>query len=156
MASAIGLSAVFANLVVFLVLTAAFASRKRSQLDRLATAAFAFVCAWLINAAFEATRPAELIAFLGGAVIVASIVAVLISLHRWAQGGASDETQTERRGDEGGGGPRRDWPDAPQHDGGGSDPSWWPEFERRLALYVAERDGEKQQPVVPTHLDRRQ
>jgi hypothetical protein len=28
-------------------------------------------------------------------------------------------------------------------------PSWWPEFERQLASYVAERETEKGGPAVP-------
>src|SRR5947209_6011659 len=48
------------------------------------------------------------------------------------------------------GGPRRHWPHAPRPGGGGSDPSRWPEFERRLASYVAERERENRPRVAPS------
>jgi hypothetical protein len=48
-----------------------------------------------------------------------------------------------------GGGPRRRWPDAPQHGGGGSDPSWWPEFGRQLAFYLKEGETKRQVAVRP-------
>jgi hypothetical protein len=85
---------------------------------------------------------------LGGAVIVASIVVAIATLHRWTQAGNGGESRTEHRGDDAGGGPRRHWPDPPQHGGGGSDPAWWPEFERQLALYVAARETQQRQPPV--------
>jgi hypothetical protein len=103
-----------------------------SQLSRLVIATLAFVCSWLITAAFDALRAPAAAMFVGGAVILLSIAAVIATLHRWA-----------RAGDEGGGGPRRRSPDHPQPEGGGSDPSWWPEFERQLASYVAEQEREK-------------
>lgn len=139
MTSSIGLPAAFSNVVGLPVLAGAVAGRRLSQLARLMIATSVFVCAWLTTAALAAMRAPEWTMFMGGAVIVASIVVVIAMLHLWTRGGAG-ETQEERRGDEGGGGPRRHWPDAPQPGGGGSDPSWWPEFERRLALYAAERE----------------
>jgi hypothetical protein len=109
---------------------------------------FAFVCAWLITAVFYATRAPDWTVAMGGAVIVVSIVVVIATLHRWTQAGDGGETQPEHRGDEGGGGPRRPWPDAPEPGGGDSDTSWWLEFERQLSSYVAEREGEKQRTAI--------
>jgi hypothetical protein len=97
---------------------------------------------------FDAMRAPDWTIFMGDAVIMVSIVVVIATLHRWTQAGDGVDTQPARRGEEGGGGPRRHWPDAPQPGGGDSDPSWWPEFEHRLSLYVAERQGENRPPVV--------
>ena len=115
---------------------------------RLMIATFAFVCAWLVTAVLEAMRAPDWTLFMGGAVILVSIVTLVAALHLWTQAGDAGEPEPERRSDEGGGGPRRQGPDAPQPGGGGSDPSWWPEFERRLALYVAERERENRPPAV--------
>jgi hypothetical protein len=117
-------------------------------LATLMIAAFAFVCAWLITAALDAMRAPEWTMVTGGAVIMVSILAVIAALQLWTQTGDAGETEPARRTDEGEGGPRPHRPDAPKPGGGGSDPSWWPEFERRLALYVAERERENRRPAV--------
>jgi hypothetical protein len=104
-----------------------------TQLTRLVVATLAFVCAWVITATLDAIRAPGGAMFFGVAAIAVSIVAAVATLHRWAQPGGA-----------GGGGPRRHPPSGPNA-GGGSDPSWWPEFERQLALYVAERDRENRQ-----------
>ena len=148
MTSWVGLSAAFVNVVVLLGLAAAAVGPRLSRLARLMISTFAFVCVWLITAAFDALRAPDWTMFMGGAVIVVSIVVVIATLHRWTQAGDLGETQAARRGDEGGGGPRRHGPDAPQPGGGNSDPSWWPEFERRLSSYVAERQRENRPPVL--------
>jgi hypothetical protein len=109
---------------------------------------FAFVGAWLITAVFDAMRAPDWTMFMGGAVIMVSIVVVIATLHRWTQAGDGSDTQPARRDDEGGGGPRRHGPDPPEPGGGDSDPSWWPEFEHRLSSYVAERERENRPPVV--------
>ncbi len=140
MTSPIGLSDVFANVAVLLALAAAVASPRVSQVARMVIATFAFVCAWLITAAFDAARAPAWTMYTGGAVIVASIVMLIASLHLWTQAGDGRESEPEHRGDEGGGGLRRHWPDAPQDGGGGSDPSWWPEFERQFASHVAKHE----------------
>jgi hypothetical protein len=142
MSSPIGLAAVVANVAVLLVPAAAIASPRVSQLARLQIATVAFACAWPIAAAFDALRAPRGAILMGGAVIVESVVIVVATLHRWARPRDPDETQSEGRGDEGGSGPRRHRPDGPQPEGSASDPSWWPEFERMLALYVAERERE--------------
>jgi hypothetical protein len=82
--------------------------------------------------------------FMGGSVIVLSIVVVIAALHLWTRGDGC-ETRRDRGRPEDGGGPTRHWPEAPQG-GGGGDPSWWPEFQRQLALYVGQR--ERQPPVA--------
>lgn len=148
MTSWVGLSAAVGNVVVLLGLAAAAASPRLSRHARLIISTFAFACAWLMTAAFDAMRAPDWTLFMGGTVITVSIVVAMATLHLWTQASDMGETRPPRRGDEGGGGPRRNWPDAPQPGGGDSDPSWWPEFERRLSLYVAERQGENRLPVV--------
>jgi hypothetical protein len=81
----------------------------------------------------------------GGAVIVVSVIAITVTVHLWAQEGAGDSGPGERGG---GGGPPHRRPDAPQRGGGGQEPSWWPEFERQMAVYVAERESEMQRDAV--------
>jgi hypothetical protein len=85
--------------------------------------------------------------FLGAAVIVVSIVVITATLHLWTQEGDGGDVGPGRRGAHGGGGPRRRRPDAPPPGGGGA-PAWWPDFERQLAVYVAERESEEREPAV--------
>jgi hypothetical protein len=151
MTSSLGPAAASANVVVLLGLAAAAAGARLLRLARLVTSTFAFVCAWLITAVFDAMRAPDWTLFTGGAVIVVSVVVVIATLHRWTVAGDGAGSRPARRGDEGGGGPRRHWPDASEPGGGDSDASWWPEFERRLSLYVAERERENRPPVV-SHL----
>jgi hypothetical protein len=151
MTSSVSLLAVFADVVIMLALVAALASPAVSELARPLIAMFAFACAWLLTAGFDALRAPGWTMFMGGAVIVVSLVVIIVTVHRWTQGGDGGDSGPGRRGDEhGGSGPRRCRPDTPQRGGGGSDPSWWPEFERQLAFYVAEREREKRQPAVLT------
>jgi hypothetical protein len=148
MTSPIGLATLLANVVVVLVL-AAVARRRVSALDRLVIAALAVLCAWLANAALAATRPPDWTLFTGGAVIVLCIIGAIAALQLWTQAADADDGQHERRGDEGGGGRRRGWPDGPEPEGGGSEPSWWPEFEHRLASYAAERRERERRQSAP-------
>lgn len=112
-----------------------------TPLARALIATFAFVCAWLLSAALATLHAPRWTMFTDGAVIVTSIIGISVGLHFWTQadeGGESDDGQGgERRG-----GPRRPRPDAPP--GGGGDPSWWDEFERQLAFYVAQREPRDQ------------
>jgi hypothetical protein len=146
MTSSIALFGVVADVVLLLSLVAAVASPRVSQAARPAIATFAFACAWLVTAGVDAMGAPGWTIFLGGAVIVASIVVLIATLHIWTQGGDVAD-RGPHRGD-GGDGPRRPRPDAPQRGGGGTDPSWWPAFERQLATYVAEREREKREPAV--------
>jgi hypothetical protein len=148
MTSSVGLWAVLANVAVLLVLAAAVAWPRVSQLARLVISVFGFLCAWLIVASLDVMGAPKSTVLLGGAVIVVSIVVVLATLHRWMRTVDAGEAHSEDRDDEGGGGPRRDWPDFPQGGGGGCDPSWWPEFERRFASYVAEREADNRRPAA--------
>jgi hypothetical protein len=145
MTSSIGLLSVFADVVLLLALTWAVASARLSQLARSVIATLVFTCAWLTTAASEAIRAPGWTVFLGAAVTLLSIGAVTITLHLWTQGGDGGQSGPGHGGGNGGGGPRRHRPDAPQAGGGDSDPSWWPEFERQLTLYVTERGAEQRQ-----------
>jgi hypothetical protein len=151
MSASVGLLEMFADVVILLALAAAVASPRVSGLARPLIAMLVFAGAWLLTAVFGALRAPGWTMFTGGAVIAVSIVVITVTVHRWTQGGDGGDSSPGRRGDEhGGGGPRRCRPDTPQRGGGGSDPSWWPEFERQLAFYVAEREREKRQPAVLT------
>jgi hypothetical protein len=91
---------------------------------------------------FDALRAPGWTIFMGGAVIVVSILVITVTVHLWARAGSAGESSNGQLGDHGGGGPRLCPPDAPQHGTGGSDTGWWPEFERQLAFYVAARETE--------------
>lgn len=119
-----------------------------SSVGRLAVSTFVFVCVWLTAVAVDAVRPSACTTLLGGAMIAVCLAVLIATLHSWSQAGDAGETHSEHRDDEGGGEPRRERPDLPQPRGGGSDPRWWPEFERRFASYVAERETEP--AVLPT------
>lgn len=145
MTSSIAPMAVFANATVLVLLAGAVASRRLSQVARLVIAIVAFTLAWLLAAAFEAGRAPEWTMFMGGSVIVVSIVVVIAALHLWTRGDGGGNPRDRGRPEDGGG-PRR-WPEAPQG-GGGGDPSWWPEFQRQFALYVAECERKRRRPVA--------
>jgi hypothetical protein len=148
MTSSVALLGAFADVVILLALVAAVASPRVSRVARPLIATFAFAWAWLLTAVFVALRAPGWTMFTGGAVIVVSIVVITVTVHLWTQGADGGDSGPGQRGDHGGGGPRRRGPDAPQHGGGGTDPSWWPEFERQLAFYVAKREWEKRPPAV--------
>jgi hypothetical protein len=123
--------------------------RQTTRLGRLLIATFAFLCAWLLAAELEVLGAPGWTMLTCGAVIVISIIVIIVTLHLWTQGGDGGESDPGRRDDHGRGGPRRPRP-APQPVGDGGDPSWWPEFERQLALYAAERDGgTRRSPGLP-------
>jgi hypothetical protein len=148
MSASVGLLEMFADVVILLALAAAVASPRVSGLARPLMAMLVFAGAWLLTAVFGALRAPGWTMFTGGAVIAVSIVVITVTVHLWTQGGDGGESSPGQRGDHGGGEPRRCRPDAPQRGGGGSGPSWWPDFERQLAFYVAEREREKRQPAV--------
>lgn len=128
-----------ANVSILLALGAALASPRRSHVARPLVATLALACAWLLTAVLYALRADRWTVILGGGVIVASVVAALVTVHLWTQAGAGSESDPRQRGDGGGPGPRRGRPEAPKPGGDGGEPGWWPEFERQLASYAAER-----------------
>lgn len=139
MTPSIAVVGVSADLVILLALVAAVASPRASPLARAVIATFAFTGAWLLTGVLDALRAPGWTMFTGGAVIVVSIVGITVTVHLWTQEGGG-EGGPGKRGDDGEGGQPRRRPDAPQHGGGGNDPSWWPEFEREFAFYVAQGD----------------
>jgi hypothetical protein len=148
MTLSIDLLGVFADAAILLALAAAVVSPRMSQVARPVTTTFAFACAWLITGVFDAIQAPRRTICVGGAVIVVSIVVIITTLHVWTQGGDDADSRPILRGGHGGGGPRSRQPDAPQLGGGDGHASWWPEFERQVALYVAECGREQRQPVV--------
>jgi hypothetical protein len=149
MTASIGLLGLFAELAILAALAAAVVSPRLSLLARALVATLAFACAWLLSAVLAALRAPVWATAMGCALIVISIVVITVTIHLWAQAGVGGEHGRGQQDDEGKGGPRRRRPDAPQPGGGGTEPSWWPEFERQLAFYVAEGEREKRQPAVP-------
>lgn len=139
---------VSAYVAVLLALAAAVASPRLSPLARPLIATLAFACAWLAAAGSDAIRAPGWTTLLGGAVIVVSIVVVTATLHLWTQRGDGGDIGPEHRDARGGGGPPRRRPDAPHPGGGDGAPSWWAEFERQFAIYVAAREREQRQPGV--------
>lgn len=75
--------------------------------------------------------------------IVVSLILVIVaaqsSLPHDGGGGSSEG---------GGGGPDRPPPDRPTNGGGPAEPCWWPEFERDLARYQAERRRAERDALV--------
>jgi hypothetical protein len=143
-----GLLGASGDVVILLVLAAAVASPRVLRLARPLLAISAFTCAWLLTAMSDALQAPGWTMFTDGVVIVISIVVVTATVHLWTQQGDGSESGAGLRGNDGGGGPRRRRPDAPQRGDGGNDPSWWPEFERQLALYIAERERETEAPAT--------
>lgn len=148
MTSSIGLLGAFVDLAILLVLAAAVASPRRSSLARALIATGALVGAWLLTGVLEALRAPGWTMVTGGGVIVASILVTTVTVHLWTQGSDGGGAEPGTHGNDGGGGPRRRRPDVPDPRGGGNSPSWWPEFQRQVALYVAEREREKQQSAA--------
>jgi hypothetical protein len=135
------LAGVCADLVILAALAASLGRRTVAPVARPAIATLAFAFAWLTAAALDTMRAPSWTIFLGGAVIVVTIVAMAASLHLWAR---ETDDGDQQRGEDDGGGPWRRAPDGPNPRGGGSEPEWWPEFERQLAAYVSEHG-----PAVP-------
>lgn len=110
-----------------------------TPLARALVATLVFVCAWLLSAALATLHAPRWTMFTDGAVIVTSIVGIYVCLHFWTQEDEGGESDDGQGGDHRGGGPRRPRPDAPPR-GRGGDLSWWGEFERQLAVYVAQHE----------------
>jgi hypothetical protein len=137
-----------ADLMVLLGWAAAVASPRLSKLARPVIATFAFTCAWLNSAVFDAMlAPGWTIYSWVGAVIVARIVVITGTAHLWTQRSDGGNSAGHRDA-HGADGPRRHPPHGPQHGGGVTAAGWWPEFERQLALYVAKRESDARRPVV--------
>ena len=122
MNASLGVLAVFADVVILLALVAAVAGPRASPVARALIATLAFACAWLLTAVFDVLRAPGWTMFTGGAVIVVSIVVITATVHLWTQEGDGGESNPGQPGNDGGGGPRPRWPDAPQLGGGGNDP----------------------------------
>jgi hypothetical protein len=148
MIALIGLLGAFGDVVILLALAAAVASSRVSHLARPLLAFSSFTCAWLLTAMSDALQAPAWTMFTGGAVIVISIVVVTVTVHLWTQEGDGSDSGPGLRGNDGGGGPRRRRPDPPQRGDGRNDPTWWPEFERQLAFYIAERETEMEPPAT--------
>ena len=126
MSSWISLLAASADVLILLTLVTVVASPRVSQSARPVIATFAFVWAWALAAALDVLRAPGWAMVIGGAVIVATIAVITVTVHLWALEGDDGKSSPGQPGDEGGGGPRRRRPSAPQRGGGGSDPAGGP------------------------------
>jgi hypothetical protein len=104
---------------------------------RFPLAIMSFASAWTLAFMMAESRPASWRGVASTLAIVVSLV-LLIAVGQQAmpsdgEGGDSDSD----------GGPGRRPPDRPNDGGGPADPSWWPEFERELARYVARLEPAK-------------
>ena len=82
MSSSIVSLSVFCDVLILCALGAAVASPRMSTLARPVIATFAFVCAWLVTAVFDALRAPAWTLFLGIAVIALSIGVVATTSKR--------------------------------------------------------------------------
>src|SRR5690348_5771244 len=105
----------FYDVLILCALGAALASPRMSTLARPVVATFAFLCAWLATAAFDAMRAPLWTIFLGVALMVVGLVVIAITLHAWTQQNDDGEGGA---GDDGPGGPGWAPPVSPR--GGGS------------------------------------
>jgi hypothetical protein len=67
-----------------------------------------------------------------------TIAAIMVGILRWAGGGDDEDW---RGGD--------DDAEPPPTDGPYGEPEWWPDFERELAAYAAQRDRRRQRDDAP-------
>lgn len=109
-----------------------------SEITRPLVTAASLLVLWFLAMVLEALGvPVWAMAMVAG-LLLANLIAVTYSIHQ----------VTRERDRPGGDGRRPDHPDTPGP-GGGGDPSWWPEFERELTDYVAEREqGERRRQTV--------
>lgn len=132
----VALGAIGASVVVVALWAAAIRVQRVPRKARLPLALVAFVGAWVLCFALvklEYPRWAQLAA--AAAAFISFFVVIVAgqrSLPRGGGGGGDDD---------GGGGLDRPKPDRPTDGGNPTEPDWWPEFERELARYQAERQG---------------
>jgi hypothetical protein len=79
--------------------------------------------------------PASMIALTSAVFAIGSVVTA-ITIHLAT-------CDTEDHDDGGTGGAPRSRPEAPDGGGGDGEPLWWPEFERELAAYAAQRERQR-------------
>jgi hypothetical protein len=108
-----------------------------SQLTRPLVAALSLLVLWVLAMVLETLRVPVWVLVVNGALLLVNVIVLTASIHQ--------VMREQGRGDgDGGVRPhRRDVRDS----GGGGGISWWPEFERELAQYLAEqqRDDREQQ-----------
>jgi len=93
-------------------------------------AALSLAGLWMLAMVLEAMGVPVWALVVTGALLVANVIVLTACIYR--------ATRDEGHSDGGGGAPPHG-PEIPDP-GGGHDPSWWPELERELAQYLAERD----------------
>lgn len=112
-----------------------------SQISRPLVAAFSLVGLWFLAMVLETLRVPVWALVMNGGLLLVNVIVLTAAIH--------DVTRQQYHQDGDGGLPPRR-PDLPDP-GGGGEPTWWPEFERALAKYLAE--DERPQPVPVGSLD---
>jgi hypothetical protein len=108
------------------------------MITRALAAVLSLIALWFLAMVLEALRvPAWVLAVNGGLLLV-NVIVLIGSLHQ----------ATREPADPGGdGGIHGSRPDIPGS-GGGDEPSWWPELERELRQYLAERERDERERRV--------
>src|SRR5947209_3547441 len=132
MATSVGVGGLLADVVILLALLVAVTRPRVAQVTRPLIATFAFACAWVVTVACDALRAPSWTLVIGAAVLVAITGVIIITVHLWTLEPHDDENPPAPSDEDGGGGPGHRRPDPPRQGDGGTDPHWWPEFERQF------------------------
>lgn len=137
--------AVLASIAIA-TLWASVISGRSAGTVRIALALAAFASAWALCFLLARLHAPTWAGLCGGASVVVSLFAVIAAAQLSLPNGRGSGPD-----DAGGGGGNRPPPDRPPDGDGPADPSWWPQFERDLARYLAEqpRQAPKSPAVAP-------
>jgi amino acid transporter len=140
----IGASAAIGDAVVLVSLWAVVLCGRAPRAARVPLGLIAFAGAWTLCFFLMKSHSPRWTWFACGAAVVISVLMLVVaaqtSLPHDGGGGGND--------DDGGGGLEPRPPDRPIDGGGPSEPEWWPEFERGLARYTAERERSERETLV--------
>lgn len=120
--------------VALVALWAAVPLRWVPRRARIPLAVAAFVCAWTLSYVLIKLQFPKWTALLAAAAVFISLVLLVVA----AQMSLPQDDGGDDRDDDGGGLDKPP-PDRPIDGGDPADPAWWPDFERDLARYQAER-----------------
>lgn len=113
---------------------------------RLPLALTAFASAWSTCFVLLKTQAPHWTILPGAALVLGGIVVVVVAGQTSLPHDAGDDGSDD--GGTGGGGPGRRPPDRPTGGGDPAEPSWWPQFERDLARYVAQREHDERRALI--------
>lgn len=141
MSSPVIAAGVAADLVVVIAVVLTLTRKAFSAPKRAVLLTLALLCAWFMSMVLETLRAPVWLLLMTGAVIVLNVIALAATVHL---------ATSYRPGDNPGGGHDgrgRPRPEDPGRDGGGGEPSWWPEFERQFAGYVSEAERPRRSAI---------